>query len=574
MIVGIDLGTTNSLVACLTKNGPTLIPNAIGDFLTPSAVGIDHGGQVIVGSAAKELQVTHPERCASVFKRLMGTDATVSMAQRSFRPEELSSLVLRSLRSDAEAFLKQSIAEAIVTVPAYFNDQQRKATIRAGELAGLKVRRIINEPTAAAIAYGLHEASAERIAVVYDLGGGTFDISVVDQFEGVLEIKASAGEIFLGGEDFTRTLASRILTQRNLSFEQTELRYPCMVSRLLRECENAKKKLSQAGIAEIRVPELNGDVREDCDIISVTAAEFQEWTDQLIQRTRLPVQRALSDAELEPKQVHEVILVGGATRMPQVTTMLKSFFGREPRSTLNPDHVVALGAAIQAGLVQRDAGVSEIIVTDVAPFSMGIEISNEIAGEYRAGYYLPVINRNTTIPVSRVRSVSTIRADQQKVSVCIYQGESRMVADNVFLGEFEVTGVPRGPAGQSIDIRFTYDQNGILEVEAVVSETKKKFTHVVAPAAAGLSEKELKAAVDRMQLLKFHPRDDERNRLAMLAADRLYREIPLRYRDMLQSLIQDFESAVESQEPDLISTTRDSLMEFICGFESDRNEDQ
>ena len=569
MIIGIDLGTTNSLAACLTEHGPTLIPNALGEFLTPSAVGIDHGGQIIVGSAAKELQVTHPERCATVFKRLMGTDTSMPLAQRQFRPEELSSLILRSLRCDAEAFLKQPVEEAVVTVPAYFNDQQRKATIRAGELAGLKVRRIINEPTAAAIAYGLHQAELERIALVYDLGGGTFDVSVVDQFEGVMEIKSSAGEIFLGGEDFTRALAGRVLQQRNLPFEQTELRYPCLVSRLMRECELAKKKLSHTESAEIRIPDFDGTVKEDCDVHTVTAVEFREWTNQLVERTRLPLHRALSDAGLEPRQIHEVILVGGATRMPQVAQMLHTIFGKEARSTLNPDHVVALGAAIQAGLVQRNAGVSEIVVTDIAPFSLGISISNEIAGEYRSGYFFPVINRNTTIPVSRVRTVSTTHSDQQMVSVRIYQGEARKVADNLFLGEFQVTGIPRGPAGQSIDIRFTYDQNGILEVDAIVNETGKKFTHVIAPGAGSLNEAEIKAALEKMQALKFHPRDDERNRFAMLAADRLYREIPPRLRDQLQSLIQDFESAIEGQDAEMIETTRLTLTVFISNFDSE-----
>lgn len=573
MIVGIDLGTTNSLVAFLSTNGPTLIPNAHGDFLTPSVVGVDHGGQIIVGSPAKELQVTHPERCASVFKRLMGTETTLSMAQRSFRPEELSSLILRSLRRDAEIYLKQSIEEAVITVPAYFNDQQRKATIRAGELAGLKVRRIINEPTAAAIAYGLHEAAAERIAVVYDLGGGTFDVSVVDQFEGVLEIKASAGEIFLGGEDFTRTLASRILAQRNLSFEQAELRYPCMISRLLRECELAKKRLSNSDRAEVRIPELDGEIKESGDVYTVTISEFQEWTNQLIQRTRLPVQRALSDADLEPKQVHEIIMVGGATRMPQVIMMLQEFFGRAPRNTLNPDHVVALGAAVQAGLVQRDAGVSEIVVTDVAPFSMGIEVSHDIAGEYRPGYYLPIIDRNTTIPVSRVKVVSTVDADQPKVTVRIFQGEARKVADNNLLGEFQVTGIPRGPAGQPIAIRFTYDQNGILEAEAVVEETGRKFTHIVPPGSASMSDKDIQAAVEKMQALKFHPRDDERNRLILLAAERFYREVPTRFRDELQSMIYDFEGAIESQDPELILVTRERLKAYIGQFDSERGEE-
>ncbi|MCA9057740.1 MAG: Hsp70 family protein, partial [Planctomycetaceae bacterium] len=361
MMIGIDLGTTNSLVAFLSERGPELIPNAFGDFLTPSAVGIDHGGEVLVGVAARELQVTHPDRCATMFKRFMGTDAVLTLARRQFRPEELSSLILRSLRRDAETFLRRTVTNAVITVPAYFNDQQRRATIRAGELAGLTVRRIINEPTAAAIAYGLHQADTERIALVYDLGGGTFDVSVVDQFEGVLEIKSSSGEIFLGGEDFTRTLAGKILQMRNLLFEQAELRHPTFVSRLLRECEIAKKKLSLALTAEIRIPDLDGTITENGEIHTVTATEFREWTNGLIERTSVPLQRALGDAELERQQVDEIILVGGATRMPQVAAQLQNLFGKEPHSRLDPDQVVALGAAIQAGLVQQDAGVSEIV---------------------------------------------------------------------------------------------------------------------------------------------------------------------------------------------------------------------
>lgn len=569
MIVGIDLGTTNSLVAWLSRDGPALIPNLTGEMLTPSAVGIDHGGEILVGTAAKELQVIRPERCATLFKRLMGTETVVVLAERKFRPEELSSIVLRSLKRDAEIHLSKIIDEAVITVPAYFNDQQRKATIRAGELAGLKVRRIVNEPTAAAIAYGLHEVGAERIAVVYDLGGGTFDVSILDQFEGVLEIKASAGEIFLGGEDFTRVLAGRMLAQRNQNFEQAEMRFPCLVSRLMRECEIAKKQLSSAESASIRMPDSDGTIRPESKVYTISSSEFRELTDLLVQRTRLPLQRALSDAGLNPRQIHEVILVGGATRMPQVSRMLESFFGRPPHNSLNPDHVVALGAAVQGGLVQRDGRVSDIVVTDIAPFSLGIEVVNDVGGKYRDGYFLPVISRNTTIPVSRVKTVSTVRPGQSEVHICVYQGEARKVADNLLLGEFHVTGIPKGPDGQKIDIRFTYDQNGILEVDAVVEETGQRFTHLITQNSVGLTESELKSALDKMQALKFHPRDEERNRLALLSADRLYREIHPQQRETLQSLTLEFESAIEQQDPDLIESRRERLMEFISEFDFD-----
>lgn len=567
MIVGIDLGTTNSLIAWLSPEGPRLIPNALGEFLTPSAVGIDNDGDLVVGRAAKELQVVAPDRCATVFKRLMGTDRKVTIADREFRAEELSSLVLKSLKEDAAEFLQQPIEEAVITVPAYFSELQRQATIHAGELAGFRVRRIINEPTAAAIAYGLHELKQERVALVFDLGGGTFDVSILDQFESTLEIRSSAGEIFLGGEDFTRSLASQILISRQMNFEHAELRHPRMLSRLLHECEMAKRKLSTCDTTTVRFPTKEGDINESCDQISVSSSQLEEWTSSLMGKTRLPLQRALADAGLTRHQIDEIIIVGGATRMPQIQSLLRETFGKEPRATLDPDLVVAMGAAIQGGLVHLNKAVTDMVVTDVAPFTLGVEIAKDIAGSVNAGYFFPVISRNTTIPVSRVEQFSTITANQTSVKVRLYQGEGRRTEDNLFLGEFELKGIPRGPAGQQVDIRFTYDLNGILEVEAVAAASGTKSTHVVTRHAKNMSDMQLKEALRNLQSLKSDPRENQANRHLLKKADRLFRELPLELKKPLEMLIHGFEEALQMQDPAVIELNRTALEEFLNQFD-------
>ena len=567
MIVGIDLGTTNSLVAWLSPDGPQLIPNALGEFLTPSAVALDHDGQIIVGRAAKEFQVVEPDRCATVFKRLMGTDRITKVADREFRAEELSSLVLRSLKADAEAFLKQPVEEAVITVPAYFSELQRKATVHAGEIAGLQVRRIINEPTAAAIAYGMHELKHERVALVFDLGGGTFDVSILDQFESTLEIRSSAGEVFLGGEDFTRSLASHILTMRHIVFEQAEARQPRMLSRLIHECEQAKRKLSSSDTAIVRFPTAEGIIDESCESITVTVDQLRQWTEGLLSQTRLPLQRALSDAGLTRHQIDEVILVGGATRMTQVRTLLKETFGKEPRCSLDPDLVVAMGAAIQGGLVHLDKAVTDMVVTDVAPFTLGVEIAKHIAGNLNLGYFFPVISRNTTIPVSRVEQFSTVFANQASVIVRLYQGEARKSNENIFLGEFELKGIPLGPPGQQLEIRFTYDLNGILEVEAVATASGRKATYVVTRHAHNMSEEQVAEALLRMQQLKPDPQEEQANRHLLKKADRLHRELPANLRKVLESLLTGFEEALQMQDPLAIENNRGELEAFLSRFD-------
>ncbi|MCA9164405.1 MAG: Hsp70 family protein, partial [Planctomycetales bacterium] len=569
MIIGIDLGTTHSVAAHMTAEGPRLIPNALGETLTPSVVGFEPDGKVLIGRAALEYRVTHPERCASLFKRHMGTDWKFTLDGKSYTPEQLSSLVLRALKDDAEALLGQSIEDAVITVPAYFSDPQRKATMRAGHLAGLDVRRIINEPTAAAIAYGLHEADSDKIVVVFDLGGGTFDVSVVELFEGAIEVRSSSGESFLGGEDFTRTLAARVMESQGLLFERTELEAPLLVSRMIQQAELAKRQLTRGETAVMRVPNRAGELQEDSPQVRVTREQFQQWTEHTLARIELPIRRALGDAQLRRTDINEVILVGGATRMPAVAQRVTELFAQAPHSRLNPDEVVALGAAVQAGLIGRDESLEDVVVTDVAPFTLGVEITKQIGAELRPGYFNPVINRNTTIPVSRVDRLSTLRANQTEVRVKVYQGESRKVQDNLLLGEFVVKDIPRGPAGQEIDVRFTYDLNGVLEVEATVVETQKKSSIVITQHARGLTEQQIARAIDEMQTMKTHPREETANRFLLKRAERIYRELPLMDREMLADVMDGFETALDMQDQEVIERFRLELEMFLSRYEAD-----
>jgi molecular chaperone HscC len=568
-IIGIDLGTTNSAAAYMTDGGPRLIPNALGEVLTPSVVGIDNDGNLLVGRAARELQVLHPERCAAVFKRHMGSDWTAELNGRKFTPEELSGLVLRSLREDAEAFFGGPVTRAVITVPAYFNDNQRKATLSAGRIAGFQVERIFNEPTAAALAYGFQEFKEEKILLVFDLGGGTFDVSVVELFDGVLEVRASCGESFLGGEDFSRALAARVLERQGRLFERTELEAPRLVSRLVQLCEQAKCRLSKELTAAVRIPERNGDLSESSPVVTVTREQFQGWTEHILGRVELPIRRVLGDAKLRAADIHEVILVGGATRMPAVVERVQRQFNKEPRQRLNPDEVVALGAAVQSGLIARQESVKDLVITDVAPFTLGVEICKAIGMKVRDGYFLPLIHRNTTIPVSRVERVGTVMPNQTEVVIKIYQGEGRRVEDNLSLGECTLQGIPAGPPGQQVDLRFTYDLNGVLEVEATVVATGKKVSHIVTRHARGLSPQQIADAVRAMGDLKRHPREESPNRLLLRRAERVFQELSLAGREVLGQLLDGFEGALELQDRAAIERHRQAMEKFLDRFETE-----
>ena len=441
-ILGIDLGTTHSLCAVFRNGEATLIPNVHGDYLTPSVVGVLPDGQVLVGAAARELSITQPDRTVSWVKRWMGTNRTFTIDGREFTPQELSSLVLQSLCADAEATLQEKVTEAVITVPAYFNEHQREATRLAGTLAGLNVRRILNEPTAAALTYGLINKDGDRRLLIYDMGGGTLDVTILEVFEGILETTASAGESRLGGEDFTDRLVAHLLQQNGEAMELAELKTPHKVMRLRYLCEIAKRKLSTDDASSVQIPDAEGKVEESSPLAPVDAEMFQQISKDLVDRAMGPIERAMADAEISRPDIDEVILVGGATRMPLIQAAVSEKVGKQPLCNLNPDTVVALGAAIQAALIAEDAAMDDVVMTDVCPFTLGIEIVKEFGGQIRKGYYLPLIHRNTTIPVTAEQFVSTVYDNQTEILVRVFQGEARKVENNLLLGSLRVSEFP------------------------------------------------------------------------------------------------------------------------------------
>jgi molecular chaperone HscC len=557
MIVGIDLGTTNSLIAIWDGDGPRLIPNSLGEVLTPSCVSLDEDGSVLVGRAARERLQTHPERTAAAFKRHMGSDKQVRLGNREFRVEELSALVLRSLKEDAEAFLGEMVTEAIITVPAYFSDAQRKATRAAGQLAGLRVDRLLNEPTAAALAYGIHQRDGETRFLVFDLGGGTFDVSVLDLFEGVMEVRASAGDNFLGGEDFVLAIVERFFEHNKLP---AKLRNDGQfMQRLSAQVEAAKRTLSETPRTTIRVSHGSGDYSMELD-----EPTLEQWCAPLLARLRVPVERALRDANLRSHELDNIVLAGGATRMPIVRRLVARMFGRFPACDINPDEVVALGAAVQAGLKMKHAALDEVVMTDVTPYSLGIEVSIQLADNgYSYGHFDPIIERNCAVPVSRVKTYFPITERQTVLSLMVYQGEARLARDNIHLGQLKVA-LPFGPAEQrGVDVRFTYDVNGLLQVEATVLKTEQRFALVIEGNPGILSEKEIVDRFAALSELKIHPRDRIEHRTLLARAERVYQLLRGEQRAWLGSQIVVFERTLESQEDHLIARNRKDFEQLL-----------
>jgi molecular chaperone HscC len=547
-IVGIDLGTTNSLISFWTDDGAKLIPNALNSYLTPSVISVDDNGEILVGQIAKERLITHPGVTVGVFKRYMGTTKLFHLGRYKFLPEELSSFIIRSLKDDAEAFLGESITEAVVSVPAYFNDAQRKATKRAGELAGLKIERLINEPTAAACAYGLHQKESDTRFLVFDLGGGTFDVSIVELFENIMEIKAIAGDNYLGGEDFTEVLASLFTDRHHINNEALTAKAK---GALTKQAELCKQSISEHGVGTMRC-NIDGMPLE----LSIDRQELALEARELINRLRYPVERALKDAAMKVDELSAVILVGGASRMPLVHALVSKLFGRFPFCSLNPDEVVALGAGIQAGMKERNAILKEVVLTDVCPYTLGISIAVMLdSGEHEAGHFAPIIERNTVIPVSRVERFSTISDNQKAIAVEIFQGESRLTKNNIKLGLIELA-VPPAPAGQqTIDVRFTYDINGILEVEISALETAIKKRMVLEQSPGSMSQEEIEKRLAVLSDIKVHPRERQENQLLLARGERLYEESLGAVRMEIATAMQLFESAMNRQDDREIKKT-------------------
>jgi molecular chaperone HscC len=560
VIIGIDLGTTNSLVALWRDGAPLLIPNSLGHTLTPSCVGFSSAGELLVGQTARDRLQTHPKLTTANFKRYMGSAREIELGKQKFRPEELSSFVLRALKADAEAFLGESVHEAIISVPAYFSDAQRKATRAAGELAGLRVERIINEPTAAALAYGVRDAGNERKFLVFDLGGGTFDVSILEIFEGVMEVRASAGDNFLGGEDFVDVLVEDILAQAKIRQGDLELGD---LQRVRDAAERLKRKLSAESSASLSL-QLDGQ-----DIAySIDEERFATLCEPLLQRLRIPVERALRDARIRASDLYEIVLAGGATRMPIVRKLVTRMFGRFPATTLNPDEVVALGVAVQAGLKMNDSALEEIVMTDVCPYTLGIRTAQSMDNGLMDGFYLPIIDRNTIVPASRSKDVFTVFDNQTKLLIDVYQGEARMVKDNISLGTFTVP-VPAGrSAGKAgANVRFTYDVNGLLEVEATVHDSDIKGSIVIEEHSGVLSKEEIAERLTALANLKLHPRDDTRNIALLARANRLYEEALGPHRAAVSTALSQFEAILARQDPHEIASAREKFQAWLDRME-------
>jgi molecular chaperone DnaK len=501
-VVGIDLGTTNSLVAHMKSDRPEIIANEAGKRLTPSIVGLDKHDKIHVGDTAKNQLIAMPDRTVAEVKRLMGSSQKVRLGPREYTPQEVSAFILKRLKDDAERALGEAVAEAVITVPAYFTDAQRQATKDAGELAGFRVDRILNEPTAAALAYGLDHLDKEQFVLVYDLGGGTFDVSVLEMFEGVLDVKASAGNNHLGGGDFDRAVAEWLAREFETAHGIDLRKDLKAMVRLKAAAEQAKIELSSMSATTIMLPFLAVKGAEPLSLeTELTRARLEELIGPMIRSTVEPIETALRDAKLDKARITDVVLVGGSSRIPLVQTLLAEYFGKEARRGVHPDEAIALGAAVQAGLKSGAISTERgIMITDVCPFTLGVEVVANTGSQRMPGMFSPIIPRNSTVPVSRTEVYSTTADQQRVVDIKVYQGESRLVKNNTFLDSYAIDGIPPAPAShEKVAITFTYDVNGILNVKTKIVSTGKEAHLVVDKSGQRMSGPERAAAKERLE---------------------------------------------------------------------------
>lgn len=542
-IIGIDLGTTNSCVAVMEGGKPTVISNAEGFRTTPSVVAFTKSGERLVGDAAKRQAVTNPEHTISSIKRQMGTDYRVKIDRKKYTPQEISAMILQKLKSDAEQYLGAEITEAVITVPAYFNDAERQATKDAGRIAGLTVKRIINEPTAAALAYGLDNESAQKV-MVYDLGGGTFDVSIIEIGGGVVEVLSTSGDKRLGGDDFDKRIADYLIrefkSQEGIDLSKDKI----AMQRILEAAEKAKKELSSASSTNINLPFItmsrSGGKHLD---LNLTRAKFEELIYDLIERTALPVNTALQDAGLDPASISKVLLVGGSTRVPAVQNKVLQLAGKMPSKTLNPDECVALGACIQGGKLAGESGLNEVLLMDVTPLSLSIETIGGVATK--------LIEKNTTIPTRYSQIFSTAGNFQTSVDIKVLQGERNFAKDNKLLGNFRLTGIKRAPRGvPQIEVTFDIDANGILNVSARDSDTGKE-QHITITASSNLSESEIEKAIQNAR--SFETQDRQRKEAVDI-------------RNEAESLVFQVEQGLSKEKKNLDKETRTRIKDSLSAL--------
>lgn len=560
-LIGIDLGTTNSLVSIFTEDGPELVLNALGSALTPSAVGLSESGDIIVGQAAKDRLVSHPEKTYARFKRYMGANREFKLGKKHYRAEELSAMVLQSLKADAEKRLGHSVERAIISVPAYFNDTQRKATYAAGKIAGLKVERLINEPTAAALAYGLNSKEDENTFLVVDLGGGTFDVSILEIFDGIMEVRSSAGDAFLGGEDFTDAIVEHFKKQIGDSAKKLSSKELGLLRDL---ADKAKVQLSTKHESGVKFLHKGEHLS-----LTLSRDEFETITKPLVSKLRQPISRAIMDAGMRADDIDRVVLVGGATRMPVIRGMVTKLLKLFPEHSIDPDHVVAMGAGVQAGLVDRHAALEDVVMTDVCPFTLGTDVAIEVpGGGFEGGHFQPIIERNTVIPVSRVVRNSTMRKGQKEVRISIFQGEAPRVIDNVYLGQINVKVPMNRKEHEAIDIRFTYDVSGVLEVLVTTLSNNATERMIIEGNPGSLSPSEIDKRFKELSKLKVHPRDKAENSALIARLERAYENQLGDLRQAIGYRLTEFQALLERQNDTDIEIMRTQVGEWLAEIES------
>lgn len=569
-VIGIDLGTTNSVVAVMEGGEPTVITNTEGSRLTPSVVGFSKTGERLVGQLAKRQAVSNPENTIASIKRHMGENYTVDVNGEKYTPQQISAMILQKLKGDAEAYLGEKVTQAVITVPAYFNDAQRQATKDAGKIAGLDVLRIVNEPTAAALAYGLDKGGDGRI-LVFDLGGGTFDVSILELGDGVFEVKATSGDTHLGGDDFDNAVMAWMVDEFKKE-TGIDLSQDKMADQRLKEAaEKAKIELSTVMSTDINLPFITADATGPKHLnMTLTRAKFNELTDDLVQRTMDPVHKAIEDSGYSKDEIDKVILVGGSSRIPAVQEAIKNFMGKEPSKGVNPDECVAIGAAIQAGVLVGD--VKDVLLLDVTPLSLGIETLG--------GVFTKIIERNTTIPTSNHMVFSTAVDNQPSVDVHVLQGEREMAADNKTLGRFELNGIPAAPRGvPRIDVTFDIDANGIVNVSAKDLGTGKE-QKITIKSSSGLDKSE----IDRMvKEAAAHEAEDKKRKEAIDAknqADNLIYQAEKTIKDLgdkadaakvseVKDKIADLKEAIKTDDVDKIKAASEALTKPLYDLTSE-----
>ncbi|EAQ4238697.1 molecular chaperone HscC [Salmonella enterica] len=546
LAIGIDLGTTNSLIAVWQDGAAQLIPNKFGEYLTPSIISMDENKQILVGKPAAARKTSHPDKTAALFKRAMGSNTHWHLGEESFNAPELSSLVLRSLKEDAEDYLQQPIKDVVISVPAYFSDEQRKHTRLAAELAGLNAVRLINEPTAAAMAYGLHTQQNSR-SLVFDLGGGTFDVTVLEYATPIIEVHASAGDNYLGGEDFTHLLLDEMLKRWNL--DKSALTDSDLAA--LYACVEAAKCASGSPLR------MSWLYQERALESTFYDDELKALWLPLLNRLRTPIEQALRDSRLKPEQIDSLVLVGGASQMPLVQRIAVRLFGKLPYQSYDPSTIVALGAATQAACRLRHEDVEEVILTDICPYSLGVEVNRQGV----PGIFSPIIERNTTVPVSKVETYSTMHPEQDSICVRVYQGESHKVKNNILIDSFDVMLKPNGHI-QAIDIRFSYDINGLLEVDVLLEDGKSE-SRIISHNATSLTTQQIDASRERLLALKIYPRDMLINRTFKAQLEEQWSRALGDEREMLGEIITDFDAALLSNDMQRVDDVRRRACEYL-----------